>query len=237
MLEVPSNASIRDLKQTPPRKKTKGRPRTAPWQRVSQWKDAVAAEDWSRVHVRAGTKGPMEVLAARTRVQARAGGRRIGQPEWLLIVKTLSKAPEVRYYFCYSIDERSLEDMVHAANARHWVEDCFQRAKGKVGLDQYEVRSWAGWHHHMTLSMLALWFLVQEQRRISRTTPAITVQQTAVAISELLRSPGIGLERVAFAITHQLRRNEQSRIYHWKKFKRLPPAWPVVLAQHAYLAQ
>lgn len=38
-----------------------------------------------------------------------------------------------------------------AAGARWAVEDCFEAAKNKVGLDQYEVRSWHGWHRHMTL--------------------------------------------------------------------------------------
>lgn len=237
VLEVPSNTSIRDLKQTPKRKKTRGRPKTAPWQRVSRWMKALPAGQWTCVDVRAGTKGPMKVLAARTKVQARAGGRRIGDPEWLLITKTQSKIPEVRYYLCHSQEERTLQDMAHAANARHWVEDCFLRAKGEAGLDHFEVRSWAGWHHHMTLSMLASWFLVGQQRRMSQATPAITVQQTAQAVSELLRNPEVDLRQLAWILTHRLRRNEQARIDHWKKFKLLPPAWSVVRRQHVYLAQ
>lgn len=237
VMEVPSNTSVRDLSQTPPATGRTGRPATAPWQQVQKWKEALPKGRWTRIHVRDGTKGPMVVLAARATVQARAGGRRIGEPEWLLVVKTSSKLPETRYYLCHSPEERTLEDMVHAANARHWVEDCFQRAKGAAGLDQYEVRSWAGWHHHMTLSLLALWFLVGEQRRMSQATPAITVQQTAEAVSELLRNPGADLRRLAWIVTHRLQRSEQARIDHWRKFRRLPPAWPVVRLQHAYLAQ
>lgn len=237
VLEIPSNISIRDLNQTPRRKKTRGRPQQAPWQQVSQWKDALPAKKWRRIRVREGTKGPMKVLAAKTRVQARAGGRRIEEPEWLLVVRTQSEMPETKYYLCYSDERRPLKEMVHATNARHWVEDCFQRAKGEAGLDQYEVRSWAGWHHHMTLSMLALWFLVLEQRRVSRKTPAITVQQTAGAISELLRNPSTDLHRLALMITHRLRRTEQARIDQWRKFRCLPSPWSVVRAQHVYLAQ
>jgi SRSO17 transposase len=40
--------------------------------------------------------------------------------------------------------------------------------KGEVGLGQYEVRSWVGWHHHMTLSLLALWFVILEKRRLGK---------------------------------------------------------------------
>ena len=46
---------------------------------------------------------------------------------------------------------------------RHRVEEVFQEGNGEVGLDHYEVRSWVGWLHHMTLSLLALWFLALER--------------------------------------------------------------------------
>jgi len=43
-----------------------------------------------------------------------------------------------------------------------------QAGKGEVGLGHYEVRSWVGWHHHMTLSLLALWFLLLEKGRLEK---------------------------------------------------------------------
>jgi len=42
---------------------------------------------------------------------------------------------------------------------RWTVEECFEAAKGEVGLDQYEVRSWHGWYRHITLAMVALAYL------------------------------------------------------------------------------
>jgi hypothetical protein len=53
----------------------------------------------------------------------------------------------------------SLEELVKVAGMRWHIEVCFEQAKGEVGLDQYEVRSWHGWHRHITLSMAALAFL------------------------------------------------------------------------------
>jgi len=49
--------------------------------------------------------------------------------------------------------------------AQHRIEECLQRAKGEAGLADYQVRTWQGWHHHQTLSLLATWFLTQETRR------------------------------------------------------------------------
>ena len=34
------------------------------------------------------------------------------------------------------------------AGARWAIEECFEEAKGQVGLDQYEVRKWDGWRRH-----------------------------------------------------------------------------------------
>ena len=56
----------------------------------------------------------------------------------------------------YAPAETLLDEIVRAAGARWTIEDTFKLAKGQVGLDQYEVRSWHGWYRHVTLALLAL---------------------------------------------------------------------------------
>ncbi|TWT59617.1 hypothetical protein Pan54_03250 [Rubinisphaera italica] len=51
--------------------------------------------------------------------------------------------------------ETPLEEFARAAKVEHRIEECFQRAKGQVGLADYEVRNWTGWKHHQTLCLLA----------------------------------------------------------------------------------
>ena len=53
----------------------------------------------------------------------------------------------------------TLGELVRVAGARWTIESLFEQAKGEVGLDHYEVRSWVGWHRHVTLSMFALAYL------------------------------------------------------------------------------
>ena len=62
--------------------------------------------------------------------------------------------------------ECPLLELAQAAHHRWPIEDCFLRGKQEVGLDDYEVRGWRGFHHHMTLVMLAMWFLVLQARRL-----------------------------------------------------------------------
>jgi SRSO17 transposase len=54
---------------------------------------------------------------------------------------------------------------------RHRIEEMFGAGNGEAGLDHYEVRSWIGWHHHMTLSLVALWFLCLERRQAGGKSP------------------------------------------------------------------
>lgn len=233
LLEIPSNLSVRPLPAPAPQKRlSRGPTRKPAFRQARTWKDALAPKDWEKIHVRDSTKGPLEVWSARTRVQTMDKRHRSKRVQWLLAVKTEEKVPEYRYYLSNGEEDTSLREMVHAASARCWIEDCFERAKGKVGLDHYEVRSWSGWHHHITLSLLALYFLVLEQRRLSQKTPAITLQQSAEAIGELLRDPETDLHALAHKITKRLCRNEESRINHWKKFDRWPPSWTIARSTH-----
>jgi SRSO17 transposase len=74
---------------------------------------------------------------------------------------------ELAYYLVFAPLDTPLSTLVRVAGSRWKVEDCFELAKGEVGLDQYEVRHWSGWYRHITLSMLALAFLTIIRHRAS----------------------------------------------------------------------
>ena len=233
LLEIRSNLLVRDINAPAPTRTSKqGRPWKAPFVPARAWMATLKKEDWEPFHIRDGTKGPVTVSAACARVQAMDRRRRSKRVQWLVVIRTDEKVPEYSYYFSNAEEDVTLGEMVHVANARFWIEDCFEQAKGKVGLDHYEVRSWQGWHHHMTLALMALYFLVLEQRRLSGRTPVITVQQTAEAVGEIFRNPDIDLRELAFKLTNRLRRIEQTRIDHWRKFHRLPPSWSITRSNH-----
>jgi hypothetical protein len=65
-----------------------------------------------------------------------------------------------------------LAELVRVAGTRWSVEECFQAAKGQVGLDHYQVRHWTAWHRHITLAMLALAFLAAVAASTAPARPA-----------------------------------------------------------------
>jgi hypothetical protein len=71
-------------------------------------------------------------------------------------------------------------------SAKIGVEASFKRGKGEAGMDEYQVRTWQGWHHHMALSLIAVWFLIGETHRGKQWTPALTLPQVRYGLSVLL---------------------------------------------------
>ena len=82
-----------------------------------------------------------------------------GLRRWVLFRRSVERPEERAYYLCLAPPRATLRDLVAAAGSRWSIESCFEAAKQETGLDGYEVRSWHGWHRHVTLSMLALAFL------------------------------------------------------------------------------
>jgi SRSO17 transposase len=174
LLAVPSNITVRDLEAVvPPQVRTgpgpgeKCGPRKAPFVSLASWCESQPANAWTRIEVRAADKGPIVVEAVKCRVEAKSERRVRGREELLFVTRQSLADGNWRYDYHLSNAsvETPLEELARVANAEHRIEQCFQRGKSEAGLADYQTRSWWGWHHHQTLSMLAIWFLVLETRR------------------------------------------------------------------------
>jgi SRSO17 transposase len=172
VLDVPCNTTIRDLEQRRPtrRRAGVGRKREVPFCRVDTWAARQPAARWARFTVRQGEKGPLEVEAMTVRVRAKQE-RRIGPEERLLVVRTVEARPRASYSLSNAAPDVALSESVRVHGTRPRIEELFESGKGDAGLAHYEVRSWVGWHHHVTLSLLALWFLCLERREIGGENP------------------------------------------------------------------
>src|SRR6478609_4915910 len=166
VLDVPSDTVVRDLEcGRPERRAGRGARPQVPFGRVDAWAARQPEGRWARLTVRGGEKGPLRVDAMMVRVRTKLD-RRIGPEERLVVMRTVEARPETHYALSNAGPEVALEELVRVRFTRHRIEEVFGAGKGEVGLGQYEVRSWVGWHHHMTLSLLALWFLILERIRV-----------------------------------------------------------------------
>jgi SRSO17 transposase len=173
LLAVPSNTSVRDLTAAEPPYRGQGRRPSVPFTRVDRWCAALPASAWQTVEVRDGAKGPVVVQVAWTLVQARTAGRVSDVAELLVVFRERQGDGSWKHDYLLSnaVLGTPVGEFARVFKAQHRIEECLQRAKGEAGLADYQVRTWEGWHHHQTLSLLATWFLTQETRRGKKADP------------------------------------------------------------------
>jgi hypothetical protein len=158
--EVPSNTSARDLSAPTPAARA-----ATPFESVAAWAARQPRGRWRRVTVRDGAKGPRVVRVLTRGVQTKEG-RQPGPRERLVVIKSWERQPRLWYAVTNALRGVTAAELARVHAARHRVEELFEEGCGEIGLNPYEVRSWVGWHHPMTLSLLALWFLQRERLRL-----------------------------------------------------------------------
>jgi SRSO17 transposase len=210
VLDGPANTRIRDRSAAP----APGR-RRPPWRRVHEWAPAQPPSRWRQIRVGDGTKGPQVVRALAARVPTKDEDGGPGPVERLVVLRTIDRVPQTWYTLSNTSAAVPPDKGVRVHAQRHGVEALLQAGKGEVGLAHYAVRSWVGWHHPMTLSLLALWFLIQEQGRLGKKIPALTVPQLREVFARLLQPDPPRPQRIAEEVSRVLRRTEEARIYHW----------------------
>ena len=147
-------------------------PRQVRADRLASWVDEC---DWQRLSAGDGAKGPR--FYDWTTVAIRPL-REPGKEYWLLARRSIVKPAELAYYVCFGPSGTAMAELVKVAGRRWAIEECFEEAKGQVGLDQYEVRRWDGWYRHITLAMLAHAYLAVI--RYQATTPVCLGEKGAV---------------------------------------------------------
>jgi SRSO17 transposase len=165
LLAVPGNTRIRHLDAAIQPSAGKGRPRKANFQRVEDWVKTIPEKAWTAIDVRDGEKGPLEIQMIKARVQTKKSNR-LGPEE--IVVAFRERQRDGAFKHDYGLSNAPvntpLAEFARVFKAEHRIEECLKRAKSDAGLADYEVRTWEGWHHHQTLSLMASWFLTREKQ-------------------------------------------------------------------------
>ncbi|MFJ1548080.1 IS701 family transposase [Streptomyces sp. NPDC088246] len=171
--------------------------------------DRLPATTWQRHSAGNGAKGPRYYDWAWIHIGT-------GRHRHLLIRRNRSTG-ELAFYLCWSPTEVTLSELVRVAGVRWSVEECFQAAKGQVGLDHYQVRHWTSWHRHITLAMLALAFLTAAagdaapQRSADPHQHARSSDPIALTVPEIRRLFGAVFNPHAVSA---------ARLLHWSTWRR-----------------
>ena len=140
--------------------------------RVDELAGHLPRLQWQCFQIKEGAKGPMVAEFAFVRVVP-VREKMPGEECWLVLRRSLGEVPELKTYLCNAPVTTPQRKLVWASGMRWPVESAIKESKGEVGLDQYEVRGWLGWHHHTALSFLAHHFLVRQRCRMGEKISAV----------------------------------------------------------------
>ena len=185
----------------PPAKTTHGRHPTRPQAqtlavRVDLWTQQQPATAWQSVTLRAGTKGPLRVEILHRRVWLWDGEEAQARPWHLIVRREIDTPTEIKYSLSNAPADTPAPRLAFMQGQRYWIERALQQGKQDVGLGDCQVRGWRGWHHHMTLVMMAMLFGLEERRLHQQTRPLLSGTDIRALLNHFLPRRDTTLEEV-----------------------------------------
>ncbi len=224
--EVPKDTNLwlqRPQTAVPARKSNRGRKPTklklVEGEPVAQSVATIAANlptaKWSRHTVKEGSKGP--IIADFACLRAVAVRDKLPGPDVWLILRRNIVDGELKFFLSNAPLDISLATFVWLSGMRWPVETCFEHNKQEIGMGDYQVRSWTGWHHHMTLCILAQFFLVRMQHRLKNKVPKLTLPQAILLLKTTLTQPKLDVVKAIEIVNYYQRRHEAAYRSHRKR--------------------
>ena len=169
VLDIPGGTTLWPLEPawTSPGYQGSGRPRKprlrgGQRRTMEQRSEELPEEAWREITVAQGSQGPRSYMFSAQRVRVTRKGKP-GEEAWAVWRRNLDGS-EPRYYLSNAAEGTPLETLAYVGGSRWRIETEFETEKGDVGLDEYETRSWAGWHHHIAMCLLGGAFLLGLQQ-------------------------------------------------------------------------
>ena len=232
VLDVPRDTAVFTVPAAvalPPRRKhgrtpTRLRlvPGASPPQEVADLAAALSPDDWTLMTAAEGAQGPRRYRYVVRRIWESRDGLP-GRAGWLVIRRNLDGSDE-RYALSNAPAEVTPYTLATVGATRPMVETLFRQAKGEAGLDEYEVRGWRGWHHHVALTLLAMAFLLTVQQDWGGYVPPLTVPQVSRLLRTLLPQRAWTLADLLTWLTDTQRRNARAKRSHAERHRGREPS-------------
>lgn len=148
--------------RTPTQYKTFAKP-----QRVDKYEASLEDSDWKKVKIRKTTKGWLKAWIHCRTLWVWDGKEETARKRTIIIQRAIGangKVTDTKYSLSNgSLNQHSIEDFAFFQAQRYWVERNFDDGKNELGMSDYQVRKWKGWHHHHAIVIMAMLFMLKEQ--------------------------------------------------------------------------
>jgi SRSO17 transposase len=214
-LELP-NTEIPLRKGDIGRKPTKLKADTHPIE-VRQIASQLEQNHWHRMYIRDTERGQLWSLLVFLRVYP-VVDELPGRQTWLILRKDEGEQ-KLKYQYSNAPSDTPLERLAEMSHSRYWMERAIQDAKGEAGLAEYELRSWRGWHHHITMTILAMLFLLELQLDWKSKAPNLTLRDVREILEVILPKREITPEEILKLIEQKHRAKLSARRSKYRKYE------------------
>jgi len=208
----------------PKRKKGRGRPPKRKQVlddnpvRADKLRKLTADDAWQRVFIRDTERRELWINMVCLRVYPREEDGLPGKKCWLIIREDPENG-EVKYQYSNATADTSIDQLAKMSGSRYWIERTFEDGKGIAGLADYQVRNWTGWHHHMTMTILAMLYLLLLTLQLGKKAEFLTVQDAKEILEVIMPKRKITREEVVKIILEKHKRRLSARQSHHRRNK------------------
>lgn len=177
----------------------------------------IEQNQWHRMYIRDTERGQLWSLLVFLRVYP-VVDELPGTQTWLILRKDEGEQ-KLKYQYSNAPSDTPLERLAEMSHSRYWMERAIQDAKGEAGLDEYELRGWRGWHHHMTMTILSMLFLLELQLDWKSKAPELTLQDVREILEVILPKREITPEEILRIIEQKHKAKLSARRSKHRKYE------------------
>jgi SRSO17 transposase len=186
--------------------------------RVEELKDRVADEEWEQVFIRDTERRELWAKMLFLRVYPCEENGLPGKECWL-IIRVDPESSDVKYQLSNAPRGASKNRLAEMSGSRYWIERTFEDGKGIAGLADYQIRSWMGWHHHMTMTMLAMLYLMVLSIDLGKKVDFLTVQDVKEIFEVIMPKREVTNEELLTLLYEKHKRRLSARKSHHRRHR------------------
>jgi SRSO17 transposase len=187
----------------------------APAQSVEKWVSQQPESAWKEITVRRSTKGKLVFNYLHTKAWIKVSHEKVYRQVHLIVRGNLGQRDDLKFSVSNAPDTVPLQRLAYMQGQRFWIERAFEDSKGTIGMSDYQLRKWRGWHHHMTLVLLAHLFLLRERLHNAKDFPLLSCQDVVTMLAHYLPKRDVTEEEVfrQLAARHKKREAGSDRFF------------------------
>jgi len=186
--------------------------------KVRDIKNQLGGEEWHHVFIRDTERRELWADMAYLRVFPSEDNGLPGDECWLIIRKD-PKSKEIKYQLSNASPDASIDRLAQMSGSRYWIERTFEDGKGIAGLADYQVQNWTGWHHHITMTILAMLYLMELSIDLGKKADFLTVQDVKEIFEVIMPKRKVTSEELVQLILEKHKRRFSARLSHHRRNK------------------